>query len=292
MDFDFLLLRPLELEWFESTALGVETFDDLDPYSATYNSLRLNNAFVSATPAHPFVDYLLHKIEANYDPEAWAAIGPDLITHSYVAQPEAVQLSVQLIFPHVLYPLHWARAHAILDINRQMIDGDWPPHKRDQSIGVHLYNSNSFRHVCFEETCSYYRLVEPPPGSLLSEILDKVRLPQCDDLRIPALEARTRGQYYIDRVLNMRNIAQSNVTNATERLMAAHEWEVTQKAGGDEGLIKRAAQDKAYRVHFLELTTRRLAVVMEFLPLAYEYAALVAAKIANYSAYLDRSVQR
>ena len=229
IDTDFLLLRPIDADIFNSAALGVETFDDKDPQSSTFHSLRINNAFLTAPPKHPFVEYLLHKIEANYNPNEWAAIGPELITRSYISQPESVQHTIQLLFPNVLYPLHWARAHAILRLDHSMIDIDWPVEKRKDTIGVHLYNSNSFRHECYEETCSYYRLHEAPKGSLLEIYIDRVRVESCDALRIPPLEARQRTQYNIDKVTDALSQQPSHENEMVLKIAQEHAASVSSK---------------------------------------------------------------
>lgn len=196
IDTDLLLLRPVDDDILEGSALGVETYNDQVETSKTKGGLRINNAFLAFTrPGHPYVKYVMEKVAQQYDPKEWAAIGPDLITESFRAMPDDVQLSIRLLEPEALYPLHWARAHSVLRSDRTMLDGDWPPSKRGASMGIHLYNSNSYIHQCGGETCSYYRLLGPPPGSWIEEAINNIRLPRptrCDALRIPAKEARDR----------------------------------------------------------------------------------------------------
>jgi len=193
IDTDLLLLKPFSDAVLTGAALGVETFADTQEGSKTRGGLRINNAFLAFPAGHPYVAWVMARVAASYDAKEWAAIGPDLITAAYTAQPDDVRAGITLLDPAALYPMHWARAHALLRDDRGMVDAEWPREKRRESTGVHLYNSNSYRHECDGDTCSYYRLMVAPPGSLVKELVDRVRVPQCDALRGGAREARERA---------------------------------------------------------------------------------------------------
>jgi hypothetical protein len=188
---------PEEIYDGSTSALGVETWEDLNPDilpqdNPTHGGIRINNAFFAFPKGHAYIEYLLRHVASSYKPDEWAAIGPDLVTDAYKKQPDDVQNSIQLLFPIALYPLHWARAHALLNEDRTMVDKDWPPEVRNQTFGLHVYNSNSWRNEVNGVTMSFYRLEAPPEKALIKEIVDRVAIPACDALRIPAKEARER----------------------------------------------------------------------------------------------------
>ena len=143
MDTDLLLMKPIETKALLQPSLGVE-FESDNAHGA---GIRINNAFMGfPTPGHPFLEAVMVALQPVYDPKEWAAIGPDLITQGYKSMTDEVKADFVLLPPKALYPLHWARAHCILRPDRSMLDGDWPVHLRNQSTGVHLYNSNSYNH--------------------------------------------------------------------------------------------------------------------------------------------------
>ena len=147
VDTDLVLVRALDAVALENPSLGVEYYEDPMVGSKTYGSLRLNNAFMGfPRPGHPFLQWVMTQVQASYNPDEWAAIGPDLITEGYKRLPHAEQDQFNLMPPRALYPLHWARAHILLRPDRSELDKDWPPAARGESFGIHLYNSNSWRH--------------------------------------------------------------------------------------------------------------------------------------------------
>jgi len=147
VDTDVLLLRPFDAAVLENPTLGVEYYQDRTQGSKTFGGLRLNNAFMGfPEPGNPFLDWVMNRVDSNYNPKEWAAIGPDLITEGYKAQEEGVQDAFHLIPPLGLYPLHWARAHTVLNPDRTEVNKDWPVEIRNETYAIHLYNSNSWRY--------------------------------------------------------------------------------------------------------------------------------------------------
>ena len=97
LDTDLLLLRPLDDVVLSNPVLGVEYFNDPMRESKTFGGIRLNNAFMGFPhPGNPFLDWVMTRVDASYNPKEWAAIGPDLITEGYKAQAEEVQDAVRL----------------------------------------------------------------------------------------------------------------------------------------------------------------------------------------------------
>jgi len=147
LDTDLLLLQPLDGAVLDNPVLGVEYYNDPMRESKTYGGIRLNNAFMGfPEPGSPYLDWIMQRVEASYNPKEWAAIGPDLITEAYSAMAPEVQDTFHLVPPRGLYPLHWALAHSVLNPDRTQVDREWPPAVRNESYGIHLYNSNSWRY--------------------------------------------------------------------------------------------------------------------------------------------------
>ena len=147
LDTDLLLLRPLDDAIVDNPVLGVEYFKDTTQGSKTFGGMRLNNAFMGfPSPGNPYLDWIMQRVEESYNPKEWAAIGPDIITEGYNKQPSEVQDAFELVPPRGLYPLHWALAHCLLNPDRKQCDREWPPEIRNESYGIHLYNSNSWRY--------------------------------------------------------------------------------------------------------------------------------------------------
>jgi hypothetical protein len=147
LDTDLLLLRPLDDVVLSNPVLGVEYFNDPMRESKTFGGIRLNNAFMGfPEPHHPYLDWIMQRVEESYNPKEWAAIGPDLITEGYNAMQPEVQDTFHLVPPRGLYPLHWALAHSVLNPDRAQVDREWPQAIRNESYGIHLYNSNSWRY--------------------------------------------------------------------------------------------------------------------------------------------------
>jgi lactosylceramide 4-alpha-galactosyltransferase len=147
LDTDLLLLQPLDGAVLDNPVLGVEYYNDPMRESKTYGGIRLNNAFMGfPEPGSPYLDWIMQRVEASYNPKEWAAIGPDLITEAYSAMAPEVQDTFHLVPPRGLYPLHWALAHSVLNPDRTQVDREWPPGVRNESYGIHLYNSNSWRY--------------------------------------------------------------------------------------------------------------------------------------------------
>jgi lactosylceramide 4-alpha-galactosyltransferase len=147
LDTDLLLLQPLDGAVLDNPVLGVEYYNDPMRESKTFGGIRLNNAFMGfPEPGSPYLDWIMQRVEASYNPKEWAAIGPDLITEAYSAMAPEVQDTFHLVPPRGLYPLHWALAHSVLNPDRSQVDREWPPGVRNESYGIHLYNSNSWRY--------------------------------------------------------------------------------------------------------------------------------------------------
>jgi lactosylceramide 4-alpha-galactosyltransferase len=189
VDTDLVLVRALDAGALENPSLGVEYYEDPMVGSKTYGSLRLNNAFMGfPQPGHPFLQWVMTQVQSSYNPDEWAAIGPDLITEGYKRLPHAEQDSFNLMPPRALYPLHWARAHILLRPDRTELDKDWPPAVRGESFGIHLYNSNSWRHydgscVCGRAPASVFLRVSlphrppPPHPQIVATTLSQARRP-------------------------------------------------------------------------------------------------------------------
>ena len=190
-DTDMLFLRPMDDHVLGLPALGLETnargvHQFHDPASA-----RLNNAFINfPLPGHPFLACMMANIAPGYDPDEWAAIGPDLVTRCHGALAPDAKGAFRILEPNDLYPLDWKYAWWAASVMRRGdLDLMWPPGQRELSYALHLYNSNSWNmqdiHVGGVSVGGFETMTAPLPGSWLAETLEKGRLKgvQCEHLR-------------------------------------------------------------------------------------------------------------
>ena len=190
-DTDMLFLRAMDDHVLGLPSLGLETnakgvHQFHDPGSA-----RLNNAFINfPLPGHPFLACMMARIAPGYDPNEWAAIGPDLVTECHGALPAAARDAFRILEPNDLYPLDWKYAWwAASVMRRDGLDLMWPPGQRALSYALHLYNSNSWNMQDIHENGvsrgGFEIMSAPLQGSYLAEVLDDAKLPgvQCEHLR-------------------------------------------------------------------------------------------------------------
>jgi hypothetical protein len=190
-DTDMLFLRPMDEHVLGLPSLGLETnargvHQFHDPAST-----RLNNAFINfPLPGHPFLACMMSRIAPGYDPDEWAAIGPDLVTECHGALAPAAKSAFRILEPNDLYPLDWKYAWWAASVMRRGdLDLMWPPGQRALSYALHLYNSNSWNMQDIHENGvskgGFEIMSAPLPGSWLAEALERGRLQgvQCEHLR-------------------------------------------------------------------------------------------------------------
>jgi hypothetical protein len=190
-DTDMLFLRAMDDHVLGLPSLGLETnakgvHQFHDPGSA-----RLNNAFINfPLPGHPFLACMMARIAPGYNPDEWAAIGPDLVTECHGALPAAARDAFRILEPNDLYPLDWKYAWWAASVMRRGgLDLMWPPGQRALSYALHLYNSNSWNMQDIHENGvsrgGFEIMSAPLQGSFLAEVLDDAKLPgvQCEHLR-------------------------------------------------------------------------------------------------------------
>jgi hypothetical protein len=123
----------------------------------------LANGVMSFEARHPFLLTLLRRIDSEaVDPSSRVAIGPPLVTTTYVQQPPSQRAAVALLEEGVLYPISGAKVPQFMAKAKKTLDL-----RQSHSLHVFLYT---------------YKYAVVQPRSVIGAVLDSVRVLHRDAL--------------------------------------------------------------------------------------------------------------